>query len=128
MKTGYNGTGDDTRLDAFWLDDIRGNYLNRLTNDHCMRQSSERLFEVLQELLERIERLEGRSGCEAEEPEILPCPFCGEEVRAHEEDDRFVIECLNGLMCSVVAKTFRFHTRAEAIKAWNTRAGKVSGD
>lgn len=54
------------------------------------------------------------------ELELLPCPFCGDgliEVRGNEWEEDLRATCIGCLSASS-----RYRTRAEAVKAWNSRA------
>lgn len=58
----------------------------------------------------------GRTG------ELLPCPFCGGEAETSAE--RFERTLLSWVYCKECGAAGGYrHTEAEAIKAWNTRAG-----
>ena len=65
------------------------------------------------------------------EPELKPCPFCGGEAKImwHNEDDREGhIACLNR-KCPVLVRiewgaNRHCSTKAEAVAAWNRRAGE----
>ena len=59
---------------------------------------------------------------------LAPCPFCGSEAEGPPEDTlgpgaTYWLECMN-VTCSALIEG---DTRAEVIKAWNTRADDVTG-
>ena len=61
--------------------------------------------------------------------ELKPCPFCGGEAEVNE--DRldgytiFIVSCENS-KCPVIVETMHRagNTKAQAIEAWNRRAGE----
>jgi hypothetical protein len=55
------------------------------------------------------------------EPEIKPCPFCGENARATGSDISGMVSCINS-RCAVRPCTSMFGSNADAIKHWNRRA------
>lgn len=57
---------------------------------------------------------------------LKACPFCADtliEVRGNEWDEDFRATCIGCL-----ASSGRYRTKAEAIKAWNTRASVAAGE
>lgn len=65
----------------------------------------------------------------ADEPQVLPCPFCGEDAswsdtrpfRNIGDDLVYQLGCSNG-SCHIGPYSHVFKTKAKAIAAWNTRA------
>ncbi|MCR4819355.1 MAG: Lar family restriction alleviation protein [Fretibacterium sp.] len=55
------------------------------------------------------------------EPELKPCPFCGEAPIIRDLDLLFRVECSN-LYCNCTALTHIARSRKEAIRFWNRRA------
>ena len=52
--------------------------------------------------------------------ELLPCPFCGGEAELNPHFYDFLIACSS---CGI--GTHFYHTKREAIEAWNTRTNTI---
>lgn len=57
--------------------------------------------------------------------ELLPCPFCGGEAHISASSDGYGVECWNRRCIDMQLE--ELPTEAEAIAAWNTRTGELSG-
>lgn len=60
---------------------------------------------------------------------LRACPFCGGPARMCDflcgnDSWEYRIDCAEPLKCTAIATTGYKDTEAEAIKAWNTRAGE----
>ena len=69
------------------------------------------------------ERYELKFRPKPEEPEIKPCPFCGDEAEIIAFSESYKIKCENPT-CKTKPSTRWFSHEKEAIKAWNTRKGE----
>lgn len=84
--------------------------------------------EILDKTNEIIDLLEKKFP-EEFEPELKPCPFCGEVPKAPQKrnDGAFKVCCINE-DCTTNPDTARYGTAKEAIEAWNRRAGNEQTD
>ena len=54
--------------------------------------------------------------------ELKPCPHCGGEAAVYTEDNRlWAIRCMGQYVPSCWTESGLYHSRAEAIAAWNRR-------
>ena len=107
---------NDLKFDEEFLTDITGDKRFKIKDNYILIEVDGNTDNcVLRWLLEGTQKVIKIT------PELLPCPFCGGKAKLDGAVNKvFWIRC-NNKDCEVGCITCDFETKAEAIKAWNTR-------